>query len=183
MSTKSVARRYASALFDVAQKSGATDRVGRDLTDFVTAVAGHVELGRVLASPTVPAAVKRAIMTGLLDAAGDVAPEVGRTITLLADHDRLSVLPDLAEAFAARLLEAQDVVAAEVVTAAPLAADRRQALVEALGRATGKTVTMTEQIDPDLVGGMVARVGSLVYDGSVSRQLERLRDRLMNSRQ
>jgi len=102
-------------------------------------------------------------------------------ITLLAERDRLAVIPDLADVFAARLLEAQNIVQAEVSSAAPLTDASRAALADALARATGKSVTMTERVDPALVGGVVARVGTFVYDGSVSRQLERLRDRLINA--
>ena len=78
---------------------------------------------------------------------------------MLADRDRLAGLPELAATFAERLLDAQHIVSADVVTAAPLTDASRAALSAALGRATGKSVTITERVDPAIVGGVVARVG------------------------
>ena len=178
MTTGKMARRYAAALFDVTRRNGTGERAGRELSEFAGLVDGHAELGRVLASPGVPASAKRAVIAGLLDKAGDVTPEVRRVVTMLADRDRLGALGSVAGAFAELLLEEQRVVRADVVTATPLSAASRAALGDALSRATGKTVTLNERVDPAIVGGIVARVGSLVYDGSVTRQLERLRDKL-----
>jgi len=181
MSVRSVARRYATALFDVTRKSGREAQAGEALAEVAQLVSGHPELDRVLGSPAIPAAIKRTVVVALMDAAKVNSDEVRRLITLLAERDRLAVIPDLADVFAARLLELQNIVQAEVSSAAPLTDASRAALSDALARATGKSVTMTERVDPTLVGGVVARVGTFVYDGSVSRQLERLRDRLINA--
>jgi F-type H+-transporting ATPase subunit delta len=178
MSARSVARRYAAALFDVTRKAGSEERAGQDLAELARTVAGHAELQGVLASPTVPASVKKTIVLALLDALGAASDEVRRTVAMLADRDRLAILSDLAAVFGDQLLDAKKIVQADVVTAVPLSAAGRAALTEALGRATGKSVTMTERVDPALVAGVVARVGSVVYDGSVTRQLERLREQL-----
>jgi len=110
--------------------------------------------------------------------AGDLSAEVRRMVTMLADRDRLAALPQLAAAYAELLLDAQRIVTADVVTATALTDASRAALSAALGRATGKSVRLTERVDPAIVGGVVARVGSFVYDGSVTRQLERMRDKL-----
>jgi F-type H+-transporting ATPase subunit delta len=75
-------------------------------------------------------------------------------------------------------MEAAGVVMAELVTAAPLGDDREAALAHALGQATGHRVDVTGRVDESIIGGVVAKVGSVVYDGSVSRQLERMRQRL-----
>ncbi len=181
MSMRSVARRYAAALFDVAEKAGSEDRAGQDLAELARTIGGHAELVRVLASPTVPASVKRAILVAVMDASGVASDEVRRMIAMLADRDRLGLMPDLAAAFAERLMDAKQIVQADVVTAVPLSAANRATLTEALGRASGKTVTMIDRVDPSIVGGVVARVGTFVYDGSVTRQLERLREQLTTS--
>lgn len=181
MSARSMARRYAAALFDVTLASGSTQQAGRGLADLVQLIAGHAELNRVLTSPAVPAGVKRDVVTAVMKAAGSVPAEVQRTVTMLADRDRLAELPAMAAAFAERLLEAQHVVKADVVTAVPLSNASRVALTAALGRATGKSVTITERVDPGIVGGVVARVGTFVYDASVTRQLARLREKLTAS--
>jgi F-type H+-transporting ATPase subunit delta len=181
MSSQSAARRYAAALFDVAQRAGSAEQAGRSLEQLSALVSGHPELQRVLTSPAVPVAVKRDIVGAVIAAAGGAGAEVGRMISMLAERDRLGELSDLSAAFSERLMDAQKVVRADVTTATPLSEASRQALTAALGRATGKSVTITERVDPAIVGGVIARVGSLVYDASITRQIERLRDTLTAS--
>jgi F-type H+-transporting ATPase subunit delta len=99
---------------------------------------------------------------------------------LLAEQDRLALIGDVAEGFAERLRAAQKVVPAEIVTAVPLPDGRRAALAAALGRAAGLDVLVTERVDPAIIGGVVARVGGVVYDGSVARQIDRVREQLLS---
>jgi len=80
---------------------------------------------------------------------------------------------------AARVMDVGQAVTADVVTAVPLSEQGQSQLAVALGKVTGRTVTVNARVDPAIVGGVVARVGSLVFDGSVVRQLERLRERLL----
>jgi F-type H+-transporting ATPase subunit delta len=176
---RAAAHRYANALFDVTRENGQTDRAGRDLQAFSDLVAGNEGLRRVFGAPAVAPQKKVAIVARVLDVAGDVCPEVGRLLTLLAGRDRLALLPEVADAFAARVLEAKRIASADVVTAVPLDDARRAALAAALGRAVGRDVTIRERLDPSIIGGVVARVGSVVFDGSVVRQLERLRQHLL----
>lgn len=178
MSARSVARRYAAALFDVTRRGGNHERAGQDLAAIARTIAEHAELSRILGSPAIPPAVKRTIVASLLDAAGDLSVEVRRVVSLLADRDRMGLLGEVASAFQERLREENKEVHAEIVTAVPLRAESRAALGDALSRATGRRVTVAERIDPAIVGGVIARVGSTVYDASVTRQLERLRERL-----
>ena len=178
VSDRSVARRYAGALFDVARKAGHTDRAGEELQALVRTVEGHDELRRVLATPAVPAQIKREIVSSLLRASGGYSDEVSRLAVMLAERDRLGLLSQLQAVYAERLLADKKIVPAEVVTASPLSDDNRAALVRALGAATGSEVRLTERVDAAIVGGVIARVGSLVFDGSVTRQLERLRQKL-----
>lgn len=178
MSVQSVARQYAHALFAVAQKSGQADVVGRDLTAIVALLDEHPELRAVFDTPVVAAKNKRALVDALIAAGGDSSSEIRRLLQLLADNDRLLLVGEIAKAYAARALDAAGVVRAEVVTALEIGEDRKSALADALGRATGKQVQLTGRVDPSIIGGAVARVGSVIYDGSVVRQLERMRQRL-----
>jgi F-type H+-transporting ATPase subunit delta len=180
MSARSVARRYASALFDVTRRGGTHERAGRELGEIARTVAGHAELSRIFESPAVPPAVKRTIVASLLDAAGDLSTEVRRLVTLLAERDRMGLIADVAAAYEERVREENKEVHAEIVTAVPLKPESREALGDALSRATGRRVTVAERIDPAIVGGVIARVGGTVYDASVTRQLERLRERLQS---
>ena len=181
MTGQPVARRYARALFDVTQKADSLDQAGQDLADLARLLSEHAELSHVVASPTVPASVKKSLFAALMDAAGVTSVEVRRLIGMLADRDRLMLLPLLSTAFTERLMDAKRIAHADVVTAVPLTPSSRAALAEALGRASGKAVTMTERVDPAIIGGVIARIGTFVYDGSVARQLEKMRERIGQS--
>ena len=178
MSTRSTARRYASSLFDVARKSGKEEVVGKQLAELSELIAGHNDLRTTLESPAIPIQVKKNLVGALLKAGTELSDEVKRTLQLLAERDRIAMLPELAALYSDRLMTARNVVPAEVVTAVPLSANHRAELAAALGRAAGGQITLTERVDPNIVGGVVAKVGSVVFDGSVARQLERLRERL-----
>ena len=181
MSDRGVARRYAGALFDITHKAGQADRAGEELGAIVQIVEGHAELRRVLETPAVPATAKKEIVKAVLEAAGGFSPEVVRLVVMLAERGRLGILAVLSAAYTERLQEAHKTLPAEVITAAPLSDASRTALTKALGDATGRRVTISERVDPAIVGGIIARVGSLVFDGSVTRQLERMREQLTTS--
>ena len=183
MTVQPVARRYAGALFDVTKSDGGqassqADAISQALNDLAGLVAGHDELHNLVASPTVPPTAKKAVMLAVVDAAGIKIDEVKRLIGLLADHDRLPILNQIAEAFAERLRESRKVAHADVTTAVPLTAESRAALADALGKASGKKVTMTERVDPAIIGGVVARIGTFVYDASIANQLDKLKKQL-----
>lgn len=178
MIRRASARRFARALFDVARSEGHDlEQIRAELSAVAALVAGSEPLARVLGSPAIPAARKRAVVEQLL-ARSPVSAPLARTLLLLADRNRLALLADLAEAYHERLLDHQQVVRAEITTAVPLPPDRASALQEGLARASGREVRLDVRVDPDLVGGAVARIGSTVYDGSLVTRLERLKHRL-----
>ena len=178
MTSRAAGIRYARALFDVAQQEADIDQAGRDLAGFAALVAGHELLPRILSNPAIPAARKRAVVKQLLARAGSVSPIVEKLLTLLADRDRLVLLPDISAAYQDRLMAHAKVIRAEVVTAVALPEDRVAALQQGLAQATGRQVQIESRIDPSIIGGAITRIGSTVYDGSVSRQLEKMKDAL-----
>lgn len=178
MTFRAIARRYAGALFDVAQKRSSLDRTARELHELRDLVAGHRDLRTLFESALVPPATKRAVVDALVKAAPGMSGEVKRLLLLLAERGRLQLLGDLVAEFDDRLMQHQHIVRAEVVTAAALDSRTRDALTGALGRATGGQVVIEERVDPDMIGGVTARVGSVVFDGSVATHLERMRQRL-----
>lgn len=177
MTTRASAARYARALLDVVSADGNPERVDEQLTAFAELVAASPELQKALTNPAVPVTAKRGILETLLSTL-QVAPPLGRLLLLLADRDRLVILGDLAAAYRERLMELRQIVRAEVITAAPVSAERMAELERRLAKATGRQVTMTARVDPELIGGAVTRVGSLVYDGSIATQLTKIRERL-----
>ena len=175
MTSRAAGTRYARALFDVALKEADIEQAGRDLAGFAELVAGNDALKRVLSNPAIPAARKRAVVEQLLATAGNVSPVVVKLLTLLADRDRLVLLPDIAAAYRNRLMDHAKVIRAEVVTAVPLPQDRVEALQRGLAGATGRDVQLETRVDPSIIGGAITRIGSTVYDGSITRQLEKMK--------
>ena len=179
MTSRGTATRYARALFDVARKESAeVQQIGRDLSEFARIVAGNEMLSRILSNPAIPVQRKRAVMEQLLARAGQLSPILSKLLLMLADRDRLALLPELAAAYEARLMEHAQIVRVQVTTAIELPPDRAAALQDGLVRATGRQVQLETQVDPSIIGGAVARIGSTVYDGSVTTQLQKVRERL-----
>jgi F-type H+-transporting ATPase subunit delta len=183
VTSRAAAGRYARALFDVARQEADLEQAGRDISGFAAIVSATPALARALSHPAVPSARKRAVVEDLLAHAGAVSPPVAKLLRLLAERDRLLLLPELAEAYQNRLMEHAQIVRAEVTTAAPLPAERLTAIRSALARTTGRAVELETRVDPAIIGGVVTRIGSTVYDGSIARQLERMRETLAGDHQ
>ncbi|MGH9349020.1 MAG: ATP synthase F1 subunit delta [Vicinamibacterales bacterium] len=181
MSNQASANRYAKALLDVAIKEADPVLAETDLAAFATLFATHDDLRRALTNPVVPAQAKRTVVEQLV-ARLTPSPPVAKLMLLLAERDRLEILPDLLTAYRNRLMDHQNVVRAEVVTAAPLAEDRVATVRQKLAAITGRTVRLDARVDPSIVGGLVARVGTVVYDGSIATHLAKMRARLSENR-
>ena len=178
MTNKTAATRYARALFDVAVKEKANlEQIEADLAEFVELFRRYPALEKVLLNPAVPVPRKRAAVADIL-ARAQLSPILSKLLALLTDRDRLVLLPDLLASYRDRLRDYRHVVRADVTTAAPIDSSRVEAIQRGLATLTGRTVTMSTRIDPSIIGGIVARVGSTVYDGSVTRQLQRMKERL-----
>jgi F-type H+-transporting ATPase subunit delta len=178
VTNKIAAARYARALFDVAVKEKADlEQIERDLGQFADLFSQYPQLEKVLLNPAVPVQRKRAAVVDLLGHA-TFWPIVSKLLTLLAERDRLVLVRDLLAAFSERVLDYRNVVRAEVTTAAPIDPKRTEAIRNGLARLTGRTVKLAAKVEPAIIGGVVARIGSTVYDGSVTRQLERMKEKL-----
>jgi F-type H+-transporting ATPase subunit delta len=173
-----VARRYAGALFDVVESRGDSARALDDVTAIAAVAASSDELRQVFDNPSIAPAKKRAIVDAIAAHLG-LGEEVRRLLGLLADRGQLAAIGAVAAVFSERVHRARRTVEAAVVTAMPLSDDRRAALGRALGQAAACEVTITARVDPSIIGGVTARVGSLVFDGSVLRQIERLKEQLV----
>lgn len=180
MSTRASAARYARALLDVVIQEGAPEQVEQELTAFADLVAHTPQLQKVFANPAVAVSAKQGVVDDVL-ARMPVSPPLAKLLLLLAERDRLSILGDVAAAYRDRLLQHRNVVRAEVTSAAPLPPARVTEFQQRLAQATGRQVVMTTRVDPSLIGGVVTRVGSVVYDGSIAAQLERMKGRLGQS--
>jgi F-type H+-transporting ATPase subunit delta len=177
MSMRASAARYARALLDVAINESDPDRAEQELATFVDLVRTNPDLQRMLANPVVSAADKRAVAQQILERLEPATP-VGKLVLLLATRGRLALLPDLLDVYRERLMVYRHILRAEVTTAAPLSPERAAQLQQRLANATGRVVTMTTKVDASIIGGVVTRIGSTVYDGSVATRLAKVRDRL-----
>jgi F-type H+-transporting ATPase subunit delta len=172
----SAASTYAEALYEAAADGSAVDAVARDLATFANAVDQSEQLQAALDSPEVDSVAKNRIVEAL---ASDAHPLLVNFLRVLADRGRLAELPEIAEAFAARVARAENRIEVEAVTAVPLPDDLRRKIVERVRRTTGaEEVALIETVDPDIVGGLVLRVGGAVVDGSVRHRIEELRESL-----
>jgi F-type H+-transporting ATPase subunit delta len=179
MSLRTSANRYARALFEVALEEKADlAKVGQDLDAVVEMMKASPELALASNRNSVTDAARQSLMEAVAQAMALSAP-VTKMLVLLARGGRLNLLPELAAAYQQRLLAHQNIVRAEVKSAAPLSADKLKALETSLSQVTGKKVELSVSVDPELLGGVVATIGSTVYDGSVRTQLQRMRQELV----
>ena len=177
MTTRTSATRYARALLDVLLKESTAEQGAKDLATVAALLQQFPELPRAFNNPAIPAARKRALVQELLPMLSLSAP-VGKLLLMLADRDRLTLLPDLTTVYQERLEELQQIVRAEVTTAEPLSSEHLATLQRRLASATGRTVKVSTKVDPSIIGGLKAQIGSTVYDGSIATQLEAVRQKL-----
>lgn len=179
MSLRTSANRYAKALFDVGVAENAElDKIGRDLSEFANLLTENTELLRAAERVGVPDSARKALIEQIAARLGVSVP-VGKLLSVLTEKRKLNLMSDLTAAFHERLLAHQNIVRADVTSAVPLSPDKTRALQESLSKVTGKKVELSVNVDPALLGGVVATIGSTVYDGSVRTQLARLRQELV----
>ena len=170
----SVARRYAKALFELAHEAGAMDTVLADVERFeaMCAAEGGI-VGKALTNPLVTKDERARVLAHFLPDLKLTALS-GNFLRLLSDKGRMNTLGDIIREYRALTDAEANRVRATVTTASPLDAATRDEVRSALEARTGKTVVVATQVDPSLLGGMVARVGSVVYDASLRSRLDRL---------
>ena len=167
-----VATTYAEALYQAAAHKNVVDQVASDLKALAEALGADSDVARVLNNPKIDSRAKKAALGAL---AGTANPLTINLLQVLVDRGRLEELPAVAQAFAERVASAEGRLAVEVTTAVPLVDDLRAKVVERIREQTGKTPEITERVDPDIIGGLVLRVGGVVTDASVRGRFDGLR--------
>jgi F-type H+-transporting ATPase subunit delta len=170
---------YARALFTVADAEGELERVEDELYRFGKEVEGP-QLREALTDPALPAERKKAVITDIL--AGKASRHTVAMLGFLVEQGRAKDLPKIIEALVEVAAEQRNRAVAEVRSAVPLDEQRRTKLARALSEASGRDVEVRVLVDPSLMGGVVARVGDQVFDGSVRRKLEMARNQLARAR-
>ncbi len=167
---------YARALFEVVQAEGELFAVEDELYAFAKTLETRTELREALTDPSLPAENKKGLVRDLLGERAN--PQTVNILGFLIDQGRARQLTRIVEALARVAAEHQQRVLAEVRSAVPLDQEHRKRLAAALSRATGRTVEVKVVVDPSIIGGIVARVGDEVFDGSIRGRLMDVRERL-----
>jgi len=179
------ASRYARALFDVALKEGgdaAVQKAQGELQEFATLFTSE-PLAHILGNPAIPVSKKTGLAAALVARAGQVNGPLAKLIGVLAEKDRLTLLPGIARAYAERVMDHLKIVRGEVTTAVALSPETLRRLEAGLAKATGRQVVLQARVDPSIIGGVVTRLGSTVYDGSVTTQLQKMKQALVEAGQ
>lgn len=177
MVTGSLARRYARAVLDLATDPVQLAKMAADLRALAGAMKGSAELETVLTNPAIRRADRRRVIEALLQRLG-AHPLTKNLVLLLLDGERLASLPAISRELDAMIEAKAGRVAAEIVSAKPLDPAQLAQITAALQQLSGKQVNVTRREDAALLGGVVAKVGDVVYDGSLRTQLKNLRDEL-----
>lgn len=167
---------YATGILELARAEGDVERVENELFEIAQALDKSAELRSSLTDPQLPIERKQAVIEDLLG--GRATPLTVGLIQLIISQGRISELPEMARAVAERAAETRSKVLAEVRSAIPLDDDTIQRLAVALSKATGKNVEVKLVVDESVIGGIVARIGDTVIDGSIARRVDSLRQAL-----
>lgn len=168
-----VSGRYATALFELADESGALDTVDSHLGTLAQALADSADFRALIASPVYSREEQGRAMGALCKAMGIGTP-TSNLLALMAQKRRLFALPDVIRGFRALLAQKRGVLTAEVRSAKALSAKQRKALEATLKNSTGKDILLDVTVDETLIGGLVVKVGSKMIDTSIRSRLDRL---------
>jgi F-type H+-transporting ATPase subunit delta len=177
MSVQTVARRYASALADVVLQRGEAREVQEELLVWANMLQANRNLADVFANPTIALDQKRKVLNRLIELSKP-RDTTANFLKVLLQNQRLTELGEINKKFTEVLDVRAGLVAATVTTARPIPSEVHDRLQTALASLTGKKVRIDFVTDPDLIGGVVTRIGSTVYDGSVRNQLQQIQEKM-----
>jgi len=177
LSSQTVARRYASALADAVLPGGEAREIQNELVRWESMIQSSDLLREVFSNPTINYDQKRSVLEEMIRRT-KVRTATANFLRILVKNQRLTELSEINKKFAQVLDERSGVVAAEVTTARPVSEDIQRALEQRLTSITGKKVRFSFATDESIIGGMITRIGSTVYDGSVRNQLHQIEGKL-----
>ena len=166
-----VARRYAKALFAIAKEAGKLEAVSGELEAIVGYLEKAPEVEEALVSPVYPADLKGTIIEEILKAI-EAGPELRKFLELLVERRRIQVIRAIQQCYQEFMDEEMGVKRAVVTTAIPMPQDLTEKLKDILAKITGKDVVLELREDPSIIGGVVAHIGDMVWDGSIRSQLQ-----------
>jgi F-type H+-transporting ATPase subunit delta len=175
----SAAKRYAQAIFSLGKERGTLDAWQSDLA-LLSSLAENAQVATYLTNPSVTPERKLATLDSALGPG--VQPETRNLAKLLIERDRTEIIPQIRELFDAQVREDRGIIIADVTTAERLNEAEQELVRQKLHDLTGQTVQLASHVDPEIIGGIVIRIGDQVIDGSVRNKLEKMRSRLIAGR-
>lgn len=179
MNAETIARRYSTALADVVLESSETETVKVELASWGELFSGNADLQTVFGNPAITHINKEKVLDGLI-AKTRPSKTTANFLRVLLENGRLTELGEINERFVAVLDQRSGLVSAEITSARELPENERSDFETKLKQLTGKKVSVNYAINKDIIGGVVTRIGSTVYDGSVKTKLENLKEQLVN---
>jgi len=172
-----IAKRYAKALFNLAEQDKAIEQYGQELDDFVRLLGEHPNLADAIRNPLYPEATRKSLFATMADKAG-MTPIIRSFVNLLVEKKRVQHVAEIADYYHKLIDEHANVARAQLRAATALSEAAVGEIAQSLEKMTGKKVVIEFKEDPSLIGGVVAQIGDLVLDGSVRRQLLNFKETL-----
>lgn len=169
-----IAGRYASALFELANEAKAVDQVSAALDRFLAMLDESADLDRLVRNPVFTADEQVGAIGAVLAKAG-IDGLAANFLKLVAAKRRLFAVRGMIAGYRALVADAKGIVSAEVTVAAPLSDKNRKAVIEALEARAGKSISLTEKVDPAIIGGLVVKMGSKMIDASLKTKLNAMK--------
>jgi F-type H+-transporting ATPase subunit delta len=173
-----VARRYAQALLEIGAEEGSLDKIVEDMAAVAEAWEASADFRNAIENPLVAHDAKKAVVSELVERIGG-SPVTRSALLLLVDRRRMQTLPYLAHTLRELGDARNGVVRAEVTTAGPLSDEYYAKLQAKLEKMTGQRIVIDKKTDPAIIGGVIARIGDRIFDGSLRTRLETLRSALL----
>ena len=170
-----LARRYAKAIFTVGQERGKFEEYNDVLAGVAGLYVSNPEVVDALTNPLYPLDIREKVMAGMIDSM-EVDSVMGNFLNLLVEKKRAEILPEIAEEYKTMVDEEKNISHGSVISAVELSDELRENVQTTLEKLTGKKVELTTSVDPSIIGGIIAKVGDLVLDGSIKTQLAGLKD-------
>ena len=180
MSVETVARRYATALADVVTKTSETDSVKTELKTWEQLISSNTDLQTAFGNPSISLVNKEKVLENLIEKTKPMKT-TANFLRVLLRNGRLTEIGEINEKFASVLEERSGAVSAQITSARSLSEVEKAEMQSNLSKLTGKTVSLNFQTDETLIGGVVTRIGSTVYDGSVKARLAELKHQMIGS--
>ena len=175
MSNSRLSRRYARALFSLGQEDGAFAKYGQELEEFVDFFHENEEFGQVIANPIFAIEDRKKVLKLVLDKT-DFSILVKNFINLLLDKDRIGAIKEISDHYSKLRDDASNIAHAEIITAKTLQKKTLERVIKSLEGLTSKDIKPEVKEDPEIIGGIIVKIGDLVLDGSIKAQLEGLKE-------